>query len=427
MNRNGVNSTVGLLKYLATALGSEGFGYGHHLVSYVHQKHTFTQLYTIFPVNQSYISATKSCYGNMEESEELGMVFKRVANKPNEFFRAIGFQADEKDQKNFWISSWVEHAFYFEDYQRLQEIHDNKKYYIYDQTRVLIMRTKVVKSIRTRMYDMSKKVFLLDPDVVSKINYFPNPNEVHLQDITNISNGKRKYREWELYGYNQHFGWRNIQDKEYEHVTKIMIDQANKVKEEKNSTVVLVAGCRSNSISGNNEVSLLPKISHLYYQGKANRRFNCLWLSVCLMVHRKLAEDAIQLYNIMNKKGHNNRFKQMYLSKKQEENCASTILRESGTSFEMRRVEGFLANKKDCNYFLNFVIKELRKDVICVLKDSNGCSNHAIGIAAAVVPKYIYDPMEKNCLLLTKENLDHCCGESVEFNSVASMREITYY
>ena len=100
MNRNGVNSTVGLLKYLATALGSEGFGYGHHLVSYVHQKHTFTQMYTIFPVNQSYISATKSCYGNMEESEELGMVFKRVANKPNEFFRAIGFQADEKDQKN---------------------------------------------------------------------------------------------------------------------------------------------------------------------------------------------------------------------------------------------------------------------------------------------------------------------------------------
>ena len=87
-----------------------------------------------------------------------------------------------------------------------------------------------------------------------------------------------------------------------------MIDQANKVKEERNNTVVLAAGCRSNSICGNNEVSLLPKISHLYYQGKANRRFNRLWLSVCLMVHRKSVEDAIQLYNIMNKKGHNNRF-----------------------------------------------------------------------------------------------------------------------
>ena len=91
----------------------------------------------------------------------------------------------------------------------------------------------------------------------------------------------------------------------------------------------------------------------------------------------------------------------------------------------MRKVEGFLANK-DCNYILNFLINQLRKDVICVLKDSNGCSNHAIGIAAAVVPKYIYDPMEKNCLLLTKENLDHCCGESVEFHSVTSMREITW-
>ena len=104
MNTNGVCSTVGLLKYLATALGSEGFGYGHHLVNYILQENTFTRLYTIFPVDRKYISATKSCYGNMEESEELQKVLERVANEPNEFFKTIGFQPDEKDQKNFWIS-----------------------------------------------------------------------------------------------------------------------------------------------------------------------------------------------------------------------------------------------------------------------------------------------------------------------------------
>ena len=88
----------------------------------------------------------------------------------------------------------------------------------------------------------------------------------------------------------------------------------------------------------------------------------------------------------------------------------------------MRKVEGYQCNGK-YDYVLSFILN-LKKDVVCILKTRNGTETHAVGIAGTEVPKLIYDPMEKECYPLTRENLDKCCGPNCRFKTTTSMREI---
>ena len=133
----------------------------------------------------------------------------------------------------------------------------------------------------------------------------------------------------------------------------------------RNTIIYLGSGCRSKIDHKDKNNNTIQKFPRLFYQNNENRSFNCVWLSICAMVHRQSQSQAKLLYDLLLEKKHEGLFQQMSLSnnRKQGFPSASEFLKMN-SSFETRKVAGFKKNASNANSF----ILGLTIDVVCILK-----------------------------------------------------------
>ena len=186
--------------------------------------------------------------------------------------------------------------------------------------------------------------------------------------------------------------------------------------------VNLGAGCRKRSIlclDDDDESLQLEQLPSKLLQCRKHLSVDvekkCVWLSLCLVVHYQKADDAIVLLELMSNSNLELNFDFVKLNDKE-----LIHLVQQNTKYELRKVSDF-HKTKDSVYFL---LNQLEKNVVCVLKDNNGSSSHAVGVISRDGVRYILDPQEKTMLPLKQKYLNRCCGENLTCIGISAMREV---
>jgi len=415
---------VALIRYIACDFGCDGFGYCGKLV-YDLFKDQYQTIYTCFRTDERYVGPLEEHYSNIKESDKRTQVLKR-RDIQETFFKKLGFEIETKNY--FWITDPDNDPFYFKGFKTKLGTYQGDQLPYYDTDHVTIMKVQRNNlqnhKPKTQMYKSIERhgTIYLDPNTLTHImicegDKSPEPIQTYGKKDTDDDEDD----SLNLWGFNSYFGWKPL----FRKLIKEIVSEETIISAQKNvgRTIPLAAGSRSKIDQKDNAISINQKFPKLFYQDEGKQSFYCLWLSICAMVHRKSATEARKLFDLLLNTKNNGIFQHMQLSKRSiDNNLSASEYLNSNSTFEMRKVKGYQPKAK-YDDVLSFILK-LKKDVVCILKTRNGTETHAVGIAGTEVPKLIYDPMEKECYPLTRENLDKCCGPNCSFKTTTSMREI---
>ena len=224
--------------------------------------------------------------------------------------------------------------------------------------------------------------------------------------------------------YNIHFGWKTVQSNSLVGVSQKEITwcQNNPGKVRK-----LRSGLRNTSMASTSESDAVDQIPSVF-QGRNSTSGDCVWKAAALLIRKESLANALEMIHQLHKYKSYFEWTSFFSAQNEAVGIKDSSMRNVNslasalsfyTSYECHRFRGVLPSHR----IQHLIAEERQRMAVVELKDQNG-GRHAVGVDCTRNPKIIWDCQEKHGLVLTKNNLDYCCGphcECVEITNIATI------